>query len=116
MGVLTKKLKGSTIIEAITAMVIILTCLTVAMSAFTRMSRDFNDELRIEAELRLKTFAVESKRKRDYTEKELDFGNIILRRKSITLPLKSRLKELLIEAYTSSGSKMAVYKEVIIAE
>lgn len=107
------KLKASTIIEVITAMVIILTCLGIAMTIFTNMSRDVNDELKILAEIRVHTFAAETKKNNDYTDVTQDFDNIRIQRSILLYPKKSRLKILFIKAFTPDGKKITDYKEII---
>ena len=108
-----QNLKASTIIEVITAMVIILTCLGIAMTIFSNMSRDVNDELRILAEIRVNTFAAETKKNNDYTDVTQDFDNIRIQRSILLYPKKPRLKVLFIEAFTTNGKKITDYKEII---
>jgi len=110
------KLKASTIIEVITAMVIILTCLGIAMTIFTNMSRDVNDELKILAEIRVHTFAAETKKNNDYTDVTQDFDNIRIQRSILLYPKKSRLRVLFIEAFTPDGKKITDYKEIIVID
>ena len=106
------QLKASTLIEVIAAMVIILTCLGIAMTIFTNMSRD-NDELKILAEIRVNTFAVETKKNNDYTDITQDLDNIRIQRSILLYPKKPRLKVLQIEAFTPLGKKLSDYKEII---
>jgi hypothetical protein len=113
MVVLKKKLKGSTLVEVIVAMVIILTCLGIALTIFTNLSRDVNDELRILAEIRINTLANETKIKNDYTDVNLEFDNLKIQRSILPYPGKARLKILYIEAFTPMDKKIAEYKEIV---
>jgi hypothetical protein len=97
-------------------MVIILTCLGIGMTIFTNISRDVNDELRILAEIRLNTWAGETKLKNDITDASLDFENIKIQRSILPYPKKARLKVLFLEAFTPSGKKLAEYKEIVFFE
>jgi len=110
------RLKASTLIEVITAMVIILTCAGIAMMIYSNLSRDVNDELRILAEIRINTLAVETKKNSDFTEFTQDFENIRLQRSILLYPKKNRLRVLLIEAFLTSGKKITTYKEIISIE
>jgi hypothetical protein len=113
MVTVKKKLKGSTLVEVITAMVIILTCLGIAMTIFQNVSRDVNDELRILAEIRINTLASETKLKNDFTDIDLDFDNLKIHRSILPYPQKARLRVLLIEAFTPLGKKIAEYREIV---
>jgi hypothetical protein len=113
MGILKKKLKGSTLVEVITAMVIILTCLGIAMTIFTNLSRDVNDELRILAEVRINTLASETKLKNDFTDVTLDEENLRIQRTILPYLQKARLRVVFIEAFIPSGKKVAEYKEIV---
>jgi hypothetical protein len=109
-------LKASTLIEVIVAMTIILTCLGIAMVIFSNMSRDVNDELRILAEIRVNTFAAETKNTKDFTDVTLDSENIRLQRSILLYPQKARLRVLYIEAFTPYGRKITEYKEIVSIE
>lgn len=109
-------MKGSTLVEVLVAMVIILTCLGIAMMIFSNLSADVNDELRIIAEIRMNTIATETKRKKDFTDATLEFENIHIQRSILSYPQKKRLKILYLEAQTPFGKKIATYKEMITVE
>jgi competence protein ComGF len=112
----SKQLKASTLIEVITAMVIILTCASIALMIFSNLSRDVNDDLRILAEIKINTWAAETKKNTDFTEATQNLENIRLERSILLYPKKSRLRVLLIEAFTPSGKKLTQYKEIISIE
>jgi len=116
MAILMKKLKGSTLVEVIVSMVIILSCLGIGMAIFSNISGSVNDELRILAEIRLKTWVTETKLKNDYTEATLEFENLRMERSILPYPKKARLKILFMEAFTPSGKKLTEYKEIIVVE
>lgn len=116
MGVLKKKLKGSTLVEVIVAMVIILTCMGIAMSIFLNVSRDMNEELRILAEIRIHALATETNRAKDYTDTSVDFDNMKLQRNITSYANKAKLKQVTIAAFTLSGKKIGDYKEIVVVE
>jgi hypothetical protein len=113
MFTLRDKLNGSTIIEVIMAMIIILTCLGIAMAVFNNMSRDVNDELLILAEIRVNTLAAETKQKKQYSDIDLDYNDMIIKRTIQPHPYKGRLKIMLIEAVTPFQKKITTYREII---
>ena len=108
------KVKASTMVETIVAMVIIMICAGMGLTLISNLSRDVYDELRIEAEVRINSLAVETKLKKDFTEVEIESLNLRLHRSIKDYSRKSRVKVLLIEAYSLSGRKVCDYKELII--
>lgn len=108
------KVKASTMVETIVAMVIIMICAGMGLTLISNLSRDVNDELRIEAEVRVNSLAVETKIKKDFTEAEIESSNLRLQRSIKDYSRKSRVKVLLIEAYSLSGRKVCEYKELIL--
>lgn len=114
MDALRPKLKASTMVETIVAMVIILICAGIGLSLFSDIGRDVNDELRIEAEIRINSYAVETKLKKDFTESTIETENLRLQRSFTDYIKKTRLKVLFIEAYSLAGKKVCEYKELIV--
>ena len=114
MDVLTLKVKASTMVETIVAMVIILICSSIGLSLFSNLPRDVNDELKIEAEIRMNSLAVETKLKKDFTDTSIESANLRLVRSIQEYGKKTHLKILFIEAYSLSGRKVCEYKELII--
>jgi type II secretory pathway pseudopilin PulG len=114
MFALNSRLRASTIIETIVAMVIILICSGVGFSLFTGIARDVNDQLRIEAEIMVNSLAAETKLKKDYSESSFETENLTLHRSVNTYLKKSSVKILLIEAYSLSGKKICEYKELVV--
>jgi competence protein ComGF len=107
------KLKASTLIETIVAMVIIMICTGIGLSLFSNLSHNVNDELRIEAELRISSLAAESKQKNDFTEITIELSDMRLERSISNYQNIERLKVLLIEAYTTNGRKICGHREIV---
>lgn len=109
-----KNVKGSTIIEVIVAMVIILSSLCIGMSIFSNLSRDINDELQIIATIRINSWANESKLKNNLSDSTWEFENLTLHRTLLPYQNSNKFKVLNIEAYTKSDKKITDYQEIII--
>jgi competence protein ComGF len=114
MVVLSKMVKASTLIETIVAMVIIMICSGLGFSLFSNLGNDVNDELRIEAEIRMNSFATETKLKAVFTDTVLESANLRLQRSFQKYTGSRTIEVLLIEAYSLSGRKMCDYKELVI--
>jgi hypothetical protein len=113
MDVLKLKFKASTLVETIVAMVIIMICSGTGLSLFSNLSHDVNDELRIEAEIRINSLAVETKLKKEFTETTIQSSNLQVRQTFQEYQNKKRIKILMIEAYSLSGRKICEYKELV---
>lgn len=107
------KFKGSTMIETIIAMVIILICSGIALDHFSGLFQTVNDELRINAELKIQNLAVETKKHKEFSYLEIDSDGVNLVRYIEDYPIQSSLKLLRIEAHTLSGKKICEYRELI---
>ena len=114
MDALKLNFKASTLIETIVAMVIIMICSGIGLSLFSNLSHDVNDELRIEAEIRINSLAVETKLKKDFTETTLESPNLRFQRTFQEYQNQKRIKILLIDAYSLSGRKICEYRELVI--
>jgi competence protein ComGF len=114
MVVLTKKVKASTMVETIVAMVIIMISMGIGLTLFSNFSRDVNDELRIEAEIKVNSLAVETKLKKTFTDIEIESENLRIQRSILGYDKETRVRELLIEAYSIAGKKACEYKELVI--
>lgn len=106
-------LKGSTIIETIVAMVIILTCSSLALSHFSGLFRDTNEELRIEAELKIHDLSIRTIAESDFSNLTIDTAGIRILRSIDDYQFQPTLKILRIEAYTLSGKKICEMKKLI---
>lgn len=108
------KLQASTLVETIVAMVIIMICSGIGLCLFSNLSRDVNDELRIEAEIRINSFAGETKLKNDFTDITIESPNLRIQRYFQDYRNMKRIKVMLIDAYSLSGRKVCTYRELII--
>ena len=114
MGVLKHTEKGSTLVEVLVAMVIILACMGVAMTIYSNLARDVNDELKIRAEIQLNTLAADTKRSGNYTDGTLQFETMRIEKTVLPYRKSKHLRVLQLEAYTPLGRKITSYHEIII--
>jgi hypothetical protein len=114
MAILIKKLKGSTIIEVIVSMIIILSCMGTVLVIFTNISRGFNDELKILAEIRVISIAEQLKNNNDINEREFEFEDMTIRKEILPYNNNLQLAVLYLEAVTPDGRSITEYKEIIL--
>lgn len=114
MVIMKVKLRASTLVETTVAMVIIMICSGIGLSLFSNLSLDVNDELRIEAEIRINSFAGETKLKNDFTDTTIESSNLRIQRSFLDYRNMKRIKVMLIDAYSLSGRKVCTYRELIL--
>jgi hypothetical protein len=110
---LKKLLMASTLMEAIVAMVIIMICSGIGLTMFSNLSKDVNDDLRTEAEIRLNSIAIDTKNKRDFTDSTYETENLRIERIFQEYKLSKDIRVMIISSYNLSGRKVCDYKEII---
>lgn len=116
MAAIKKQLTGSTLVEVMVAMIIMMVCIGIALTIFTNISRDVNDEIRILAEMRMNAIAAETKVRKDFTNTTAEFGNMRVERNILPYPASPKVKVLMLETVDLQGKIIAEYKELIIVE
>jgi competence protein ComGF len=114
MGILKQKVKGSTLVEVLVAMVIIMTATGIGLAIYENLARDINDDLKIKAEIQLENMAAETKKSNALTEVIMDKEDMRLQRSIETYEKSKRLKVLHLEAFTLTGKKITEYREIIV--
>jgi hypothetical protein len=113
MVALRTLLKGSTLLETIVAMVIITICSGIGFDLFSDISRNINDELRIEAEMRIGSLAAQTKFRKDYTNSTFEMEDMKLERTFSRYLDRKRIMILMIQAYSPGGKKICEYREIV---
>jgi hypothetical protein len=107
------KLKASTLIEGIVAMVIILTCATIAFSALTRQKKGINSAICVQAEVKIVYIVSEAKKTGKILDNTYNFENMRIDMKIINYGKYKNLRVLVCEAYTLQNEMICDYKEII---
>lgn len=113
MVTMKTRLRASTLVETIVAMVIIMICSGIGLDLFSNISRDVNDELRIEAEIRINSLAAQTKLNKDFRNTIIESADMRLERSVSQYQNKKRLGILLIEAYSLNGRKICASREIV---
>lgn len=114
MGVLKKKLKGSTLIEVLVAMVIIMGSMGIAFMIYDHISYAMNDAVLTAAEIRVDAMAQETKSSRDYSDASTLLDNMRIEKTVLPYCTSKELKILSVEALSLSGKKITGIREIII--
>lgn len=108
-----KRLKGSTLVEGIVAMVIILTCATIAFSAISRQKKGVNSMLRTQAEMNMSYIVAQAKQSGKLLDNTVEFGNMHITMEISGYKHYKGLALLVCEAYTLQKEFICDYKEII---
>jgi Tfp pilus assembly protein PilE len=108
------KYKGSTLIEVIVAMIIILICAGLGMTAFTNVNKDLNITQETEASVYMNKILTDTQIEKDYTDKDFSFENVNIERRVTTYRNEKRLRIVVITAFNFQGKKTGEIKELIM--
>ncbi len=118
----TQKLPASTLVEAVIALVILLTSLTATITMVSNMYGDGVTKPGVEAHIRLCEYKDETLQNKLYTDERKEVNGLILERKispyqpSIPVNSKSQLLQLRFTAYTPLGDTLSTQLRLIVLE
>jgi competence protein ComGF len=113
MAGLKRKLKGSTLVESIVAMVIILTCASIAFSALARKEKGLNSMLRTQAEMNISYVVAQAKSSGKLLDNSVDFVNMHVNLEILNYKNYKSLKVISCEAFTQQNELICDYKEIV---
>ena len=113
---LNKKLQASSMLEVITAMVIIMIIFAVATTMFVKVTSSGFTLEKINAQLLLNNKAIDSKLKQNFKEEETKEGEITIKQSIKPYGSNSSLILLHLEAFDNSNKKVADKKELVLIE
>lgn len=108
-------LKGSTLIEVIVAMVIIMTVHAIALAIFINISGNNNNKIKMKAYLKMEEVWIKTVQESSYFDDEYDFDNIIIKKMISPYEQNKRLKVLQFQAFNMNG-KLIIEKKQLIRE
>ncbi|SEK54870.1 type II secretion system protein [Parapedobacter koreensis] len=110
------RLKASTLVEVLVALVIITLVMAIAATLYAKMGLNRPDNL-VNLQLELKAIAAEAKRNRRYDAGHYQLDNGVRIDKEVT-PYQTDTLLLLLElkAYKQGTGEVAVYREIIIKD
>ncbi|HEX3008685.1 MAG TPA: type II secretion system protein [Bacteroidales bacterium] len=114
MLAIKKKYKASTLIEVIVAMIIVLICAGLGMTAFTNVNKDLNITQEAESVVYMNKVLTDTQIERDYTDKDFSFENVNIERRVTAYKNEKRLRIVVITAFNLQSKKTGEIKEVIM--
>ena len=113
---MTKKIKGSTLIEVLVAMIIVMVTFGIAMAIFINVSSSDRHVQKLKAQLLLSEVAIRTKAENSFIDATIELENITLNKTITSYREIPGLNILLLEAFDINGKKVAERKELIIVE
>jgi hypothetical protein len=107
------RLKASTLIEGIVAMVIILTCATIGFTALTKQRKGINSALRVEAEMNIAFVITEAKFSGKLLDASFDYENMRIDMQILDYQKYKNIKLLVCQAFTPQNERICDYREII---
>ena len=114
--VLFLKLKASTLIETIVAMLIITIIFSLAFSIILGIGKNANNMTRTKAYVLVGTIWQETQAQKAYFDKDFSFRTITIKRSVIETDLNPELITLKVSAFNSRGKKLFEKNELIDAK
>jgi len=113
---LNGKLKASTLIESLVAMVIIITCLGVSSMIYSNVLNSDNQRTQLKAMLILSEEAIATKTEKSLLDSEKQIGDWTIKKTVESYPQSENVFKLSLTAINKSGKIIAIRNELIIGE
>jgi len=110
------KVKGSTLIEAIIAMLIVTITFAMAMVLMLSISKNSNNSIKTKAYLLTNQIYTQSKAENLYIDQEFDFENVIIKKTILPVKESEELFLLSITAWNKFNNKLVERTEIVNLE
>jgi len=113
MAELTDKIKASTLVEALVAMVIILIIYGIGLTIFINVNKSSANRLKIEAYLQLEDIVAKTKKEARYLDETYDLENLKVEKKITKYDNNNSLNVLQIKILSKENKLLAEHREII---
>lgn len=110
------KVKASTLVETIIAMLIVTIAFSLALLLMLNISKNSNNSLKTKAYILANNVMVQTKAERSYLDQDYNYGNIIIKKTVSEYEKNEELFQLNVSAYDSRNHKLFEQNELIIIE
>lgn len=114
--VLKQKIKASTLVETIVAMLVVTFVFTIAFATIAGLSKNSNNSLKTKAYFVSQEVWVKTKTEKEFFDQDFVFGNITVKRTVKEYQKYDELFQLSIETFDSNNHKLFEQNELIILE
>ena len=113
---LIRKLKASTLVETIIAMLIVTIAFSLALLLMINISRSSNNSLKTKAYFLANNILVQTKAEKTYLDQEFNFGNVVIKKTVTEYENNEELFQLNVSAYDKQNHKLFEQNELVIIE
>lgn len=110
------KLKASTLMESMVAMVVVMLCFGIASMIYVNVMNSKNKRIELHAHLLLNNIAIQTKKLDLFIDEEIREGEIIITKKVETYKEISGLSWLKLTALDANGKIIATHNALICTE
>lgn len=112
--VLRKKIKASTMLEALVAMVIILGAFTVTCMIYVNVTTSDNSRQKLDAQLLMNELALKTKQEKSFIDEKTETDFLIIEKTISKYPNAENLNQLTIIVSNKEGKIIAAYNELLV--
>ena len=116
MALLTKKVKASTLIEVMVAMIIVMISFGIAMIIYINVTRSDNQVQKLKVQLLLNETAIKTSNENSFMDEKTETDGIFVNKTVNSYNGIPGLNFLLLEAFDANGKKIAERKELVIVK
>jgi prepilin-type N-terminal cleavage/methylation domain-containing protein len=114
MAAINTKVKGSTLIEVLVAMVIILICFSVGMAALMQLNHKQNSTIEIKASFALQNYINKTLEYKTYTNEEINQNEFSIKRTASVVDKNNKIINLQFEVYAPGMECVILKKNKIV--
>lgn len=107
------RLKGSTLIETLVAMVIIIICFGIGLLIYVNVLASDNRYQKFHAFNLLKNLSLSIQQENNFLDGDFEVDNIILKKRVVKYPMATGLVQLSLSAYGKNGKLLAQQREIL---
>ena len=116
MALLTKKIKGSTLVESLIAMVVVMVSFGVATTVYVNVLSSRDEIQKLKSMTILKKLAFESKQNRLFLDDNITVDGFVIEKKVVSYNGQKDLFQLKLKAFNQNEKQLAEYNELIQTE
>ena len=110
-------LKASTLIEVLTAMIIVLICFSIGMSAMLQLNHSHNLVVEMRAKSVLNDYVVTTLNKKEYIDEEINTDDFLLKRSAQIMGNRKKIALIHFEVYSLSlKKKLAEQNKIVVTD
>lgn len=113
MALLTKKIPGATLIEALIAMVIVMLSFGIAITVYVNVISSGNQSQKLKCQFLLKKIAIETKQNHLFLDEKISSDEITVQKTVTPYSGNKNILQLNLKAYSPNEKLLSEYNELV---